>query len=119
MVLETLSDIVDTLRRQVGDSLVALDIWESESALSLAGFGATSATGPMLHRITEDLRHAASLAGASLDDYHVLTVAGGIVAVVSRPFLSAALLLTDGAEAAWVLADVVPAVRTALDAASA
>ena len=119
MVLDALDGIVDALRRQVGESLVALDIWESESALSLAGFGATTATGPMLHRITEDLRHAATLAGTKIDDYHVLTVAGGVVAVVSGPHLSAALLMTEDARPAWVLTDVVPAVRTALDAASA
>ena len=119
MVIDALDAIVDDLRRHVGDSLVALDIWESESALSLAGFGATTATGPMHHRMTEDLRNAASLAGASLDDYHVLTVAGGIIAVVSGPYLSAALLMTDDAEPAWVLTSVVPAVRAALDTASA
>lgn len=117
-MLASLDGTVDDIRRQVGDALVALDIWETESALSLAGFGTTPATGPMLHRITEDLRHAASLAGSSLDDYHVLTVAGGMVAVVSKPHLSAALLLTDDAAPAWVLTDVVPVVRTALDAAS-
>jgi hypothetical protein len=118
-VLASLDGTVDDIRRQVGDPLLALDIWETESALSLAGFGTTPATGPMLHRITEDLRHAASLAGSTLVDYHVLMVAGGMVAVVSKPHLSAALLLSDDVPAAWVLTDVVPAVRTALDAASA
>jgi hypothetical protein len=118
MVTAALQGTVDEIRRQVGDSLVALDLWESESALSLAGFGTSPATGPMLHRVTADLRNAAALAGSRLDDYHVLSVAGGAVAVVSRPHLSAALLFTDEAELAWVLTDVVPAVRAALDAAS-
>jgi len=117
-VIEELDGTIDDIRRQVGASLVALDLWESGSALSLAGFGTTPATGPMLHRVTEDLRHAATLAGSRLDDYHVLTVGGGAVVVVSRPHLSAALLVTDDAELAWVLNDVVPAVRAALDAAS-
>ena len=118
-MLASLDGTVDNIRSGVGDSLVALDIWETESALSLAGFGTTPATGPMLHRVTEDLRHAAALAGTSLDDYHVLTVGGGLVAVVSRPHLSAALLLTDDATLAWVVTDVVPAVRAALDTATA
>lgn len=117
-MIEELDGTIDDIRRQVGASLVALDLWESGSALSLAGFGTTPATGPMLHRVTEDLRHAATLAGSRLDDYHVLTVGGGAVVVVSRPHLSAALLVTDDAELAWVLNDVVPAVRAALDAAS-
>ena len=118
-MLASLAGTVDDIRREVGHPLVALDIWETRSALSLAGFGTAAATGPMLHRVTGDLRHAAALTGASLDDYHVLTVGGGMVAVVARPHLCAALLLTDETEPAWVLASVVPAVRAALDAASA
>jgi hypothetical protein len=117
-VLASLAGIVDDIRGTVGERLVALDIWGTESALSVAGYGTSSASGPMLHRLTGDLRHAAALTGTCLDDYHVLTVGGGMVAVVSRPHLSAALLLTDEAEPAWVLTDVVPAVRAALDAAS-
>ncbi len=109
---------VEALRQRVGDSLVALNIWESASALSLAGFGMTPATGPMLHRVTEDLREAATLAGSLLDDYHVLTVTGGVVVVVTRPHLSGALLLTADAELGRVLSDVIPAVRAALDDAS-
>ena len=118
-MLASLACLVDDICGKVGGRLVALDIWGTESALSLAGYGTSPATGPMLHRVTSDLRHAAALSGASLDDYHVLTVSGGMVAVVARPHLSAALLLTDEAEPAWVLTDVVPAVRAALDAASA
>ena len=118
-MLASLVGTVDDIRREVGVPLVALDIWKTQSALSLAGYGTTTATGPMLHRVTGDLRHAAALTGVSLDDYHVFTVGGGMVAVVARPHLSAALLLTDEAEPAWVLANVVPAVRAALDAASA
>ncbi len=118
-MLASLDGAVRDIRRQVGDPLIALDIWETASALSLAGFGTNPATGPMLHRVTQDLRDAAELAGSSIDDYHVLTVGGGLVAVVSRPLVSAALLLTDEADLAWVLTDVVPAVRAALDAASA
>jgi len=114
-----LDGTVEALRQRVGDSLVALDIWESASALSLAGFGMTPATGPMLHRVTEDLRQAARLAGSMLDDYHVLTVIGGVVVVVTRPHLSGALLLTADAQLGWVLSDVIPAVRVALDDASA
>jgi hypothetical protein len=114
----SLADVVDALQQQVGESLVAVDIWETESALGVAGFGTTSATGPLLHRLTQDLRHTASLAGTELDDYHIHTVAGGIVAVVSRPHLSVALLLTDDAQPAWVLTELVPAARAALDAAS-
>jgi hypothetical protein len=110
---------VEDLRQLVGDSLVALDIWESVSALGLAGFGMTPATGPMLHRVTEDLRQAARLAGSMLDDYHVLTVRGGVVVVVTRPHLSGALLLTADAQLVWVLRDVIPALRAALDDASA
>ena len=116
---DALDGIVEALRQRVGDSLVALDIWESASALSLAGFGMTPATGPMLHRVTEDLRQAARLAGSMLDDYHVLTVIGGVVVVVTRPHLSGALLLTGDAQLGWVLSDVIPAVRVALDDASA
>lgn len=118
-MLGSLAGTVDDIRREIGGPLVALDIWDTQSALSLAGYGTTTATGPMLHRVTGDLRHAAALTGASLDDYHVLTVGGGMVAVVARPHLCAALLLTDEAEPTWVLATVVPAVRAALDAASA
>ncbi len=116
-MLLPLDGTVDEIRTRVGESLVALDIWETRSALSLAGFGTTPTTGPMLHRVTEELRHAAALAGSSIDDYHVLTVGGGLVAVVSRPQLSAALLLSDDAALAWVVTDIVPAVRAALDAA--
>jgi hypothetical protein len=114
-----LDGTVEALRQRGGDSLVALDIWESASALSVAGFGMTPATGPMLHRVTEDLRQAATLAGSMLDDYHVLTVTGGVVVVVVRPHLSGALLLTADAQLGWVLSDVIPAVRVALDDASA
>lgn len=117
-MLASLDVTVARLRDQVGDVLVALDIWETESALSLAGFGTTPATGPMLHRVTEDLRHAATLAGSSIGDYHVLTLGGGLVAVVSRPHLSAALLLSDDAKLAWVVTEIVPAVRAALDTAA-
>ena len=116
---DALDGTVEALRQRVGDSLVALDIWESASALRLAGFGMTPATGPMLHRVTEDLRKAATLAGSLLDDYHVLTVTGGVVVVVTRPHLSGALLLTTDAQLGWVLSDVIPAVRVALDDASA
>jgi hypothetical protein len=49
----------------------------------------------------------------------VLTVTGGVVVVVVRPHLSGALLLTDDAQLGWVLSDVIPAVRVALDDASA
>jgi len=87
-VADALDGTVEALRQRVGDSLVALDIWESASALSLAGFGMPPATGPMLHRVTEDLRKTATLAGSLLDDYHVLTVTGGVVVVVTRPHLS-------------------------------
>lgn len=118
MAYAALHQTVDEIRGRVGDSLVALDVWESESALSLAGFGTTAATGPMLQRLTDDLRRAASLAGTRFDDYHVLTVEGGAVLVVSRPHLGAALVLTDDADLAWVVGDVVPAVRAALDAAT-
>ncbi|HEY5483689.1 MAG TPA: hypothetical protein VIK31_07750 [Propionibacteriaceae bacterium] len=118
MVLAALDVTVEALRQRVGDSLVALDIWESGSALSLAGFGMTPATGPMLHRVTEDLRQTATLAGSSLDDYHVLTVTGGVVVVVTRAHLSGALLLSADADLGWVLTDVIPQVRAALDAAS-
>jgi len=109
---------VDDLRREIGDPLVALDISESESALSLTAFGTTSATGPMLHRVTQDLRQAAALTGLATDDYHVLTVSGGVVVVVARPRLTAALVLTDDAKLAWVLNDVVPTVRATLDRAT-
>lgn len=118
-MLASLDGTVAGLRAQAGDSLVALDIWQTDSALSVAGFGTTPATGPMLHRITQDLRHAASLAGTGIDDYHVLTVGGGLVAVVRGERLSAGLLLTDDANLAWVVGEVVPAVRASLDAASA
>jgi hypothetical protein len=114
-----LDSAVEALRQRAGASLVAIDIWESASALSLAGFGMTPATGPMLHRVTEDLRLAARLAGSILDDYHVFTVTGGVVVVVTRPHLSSALLLTADAQLGWVLSDVIPAVRAALDDASA
>ena len=117
-MLASLEDTLSGLRAHAGESLVAVDIWETDSALSLAGFGTTPATGPMLHRITHDLRHAAALTGTGLDDYHVLTVGGGLVAVVHRPHLSAGLLLTDDATLAWVVTEVIPAVRASLDAVS-
>lgn len=111
-----LRETVDAIREVTGASLLAVDIWETTSALSLSSFGTTPATAPMLHRVTDDLRQAAAFSDSKLDDYYVLAVRGGVVAVVSRPHLSAAILLAPTTDPVRVITHVVPALRNALNA---
>lgn len=119
MDLSKVDGSVAQLRELLGDSLLALDIWSSETGLSLTGFGMTSATGPMLQRATADLRHAAAIAGAHLDGYHVLTLSGGVAVVVSEDQLDAAFLMPDDVDLGWVLSEVIPAFAGSLRDASA
>lgn len=119
MDLGRLDDAVVQLRERMGDALLAFDIWSTHTGLSLAGYGMTSAAGPMLQRATHDLRRAAADAGTQLDGYHVLTLSGGHVAVVTGDDLDAAFLMPTGVDLGWVLADVIPSLTEALTAASA
>jgi ABC-type multidrug transport system fused ATPase/permease subunit len=117
--LVRLDGAVGRLRERLGDSLLALDIWSADTGLSLAGFGLTPATGPMLQRATDDLRRAANAAGTQLVGYHLLTLVGGHVAVVSGDTLDAAFLLPTEVDLGWLLADVIPSFTDSLNAASA
>lgn len=116
MDLARLDATVNQYRQQLGGALLALDIWSSTTGLSVTGFGLTSATGPMLQRATADLRHAAATAGVQLDDYHVLTLAGGVAVVVTGERLDAAMLLPDDVDLGWVISDLVPAFSQSLQA---
>ncbi len=119
MDLGRLDDAVAQLRERMGDALLALDVWSAPTGLSIVGFGLTSAAGPMLQRATHDLRRAAAGAGAELDGYHVLTVAGGHVAVVTADALDAAFLVPTDVDLGWLLTDVIPSFTESLNAASA
>lgn len=119
MDLSRLDGAVGRLRERLGDSLLALDIWSADTGLSLTGFGLTPAAGPMLQRATDDLRRAATAAGTQLDGYHLLTLAGGHVAVVSADTLDAAFLLPTEVDLGWVLTDVIPSFTDSLNSASA
>jgi hypothetical protein len=117
--LRLLDDAVVQLRERMGGSLLALDIWSTRTGLSLVGFGLTPATGPMLQRATHDLRRAAASAGTRLDGYHVLTLSGGHLAVVTGDAVDAAFLMPAEVDLGWVLADVIPSLMDSLNAASA
>jgi len=117
--LARLDDAVSQLQERMGAALLALDIWSTHTGLSVAGFGLTPAAGPMLQRATDDLRRAATSAGADLDGYHVLTLSGGHVAVVAGEALDAAFLMPAEVDLGWVLADVIPSFTESLNAASA
>lgn len=119
MDLGRLDIAVVALHERMGDALLALDIWSPHTGLSLVGFGLTPAAGPMLQRATHDLRRAAASAGTQLDGYHVLTLSGGHVAVVTCDGLDAAFLMPTEVDLGWVLADVIPSLIESLNTASA
>ena len=119
MDLGRLDIAVVALRERMGDALLDLDIWSPHTGLSLVGFGLTPAAGPMLQRATHDLRRAAASAGTRLDGYHVLTLSGAHVAVVTCDGLDAAFLMPTEVDLGWVLADVIPNFIESLNEASA
>lgn len=119
MDLGRLDDAVVQLRAQMGNALLAFDIWSRGTGLSLVRCGMAPAAGPMLQRATHDLRRAAASVGTQLGGYHVLTVSGGHVAVVTGDALDAAFLMPAEVDLGWVIADVIPTLTESLNAASA
>lgn len=116
MPIPALDAVVSDLQERLGSAIVAIDIWDSDSALTLSGLDSRAATGPLLGRLADDLRDAARLTGAELDDHLVLTVHGGSVVVVTTGTVTAAVHLTDEVGPAQLLTDVVDTVKAALGA---
>ena len=112
-----LDTTISDLRQRLGSALLAVDIWDTTSALTLAGFDSRPATGPVLQGLADDLRTAAALCGTGLSDHLVLTSAGRSVVVVTAGTLAAAVQLTDDVRPVQLLSQVVPTLRAVLAAA--
>ncbi|MHB1010047.1 MAG: hypothetical protein ACYC1E_12580 [Propionibacteriaceae bacterium] len=116
MPVPALDAAVTGLQERLGSAIVAVDIWDSASALTVSGLHSRAATGPSLGRLAEDMRDAAALAGSELGDHLVLTVHGGSVVVVTTGTVTAAVHLTDEVGPGQLVTGVVETVRAALGA---
>ncbi|HET7725329.1 MAG TPA: hypothetical protein VFK68_11865 [Propionibacteriaceae bacterium] len=116
MSVSALDAAVADLRESLGSALLAVDVWDRTTALTMSGLHSPPTTGPVLERLVEDLRGGAGLAGSNLDDYLVLAVSGGHVLIVSAGTATAALYVTEAIRPAGLVMDVAPAVRAVLSA---
>lgn len=118
-MLTQIETAIEQARADLGDALVAVDVWASGNGLSYASFETRSTTGPMLNAVTRDLRVAAAAGGNELDDLYVLDLNGRTaVVVVCPPRLEAALIVdTSAADLDHLLTETVPAFAQALRSA--
>lgn len=110
MDLEPLDAVTAVLTAHLGDALLALDITDADSGLSLRRVRLSPAVGPMLQRITSDLRQAAVTAGTSATGYHVMSVADTLVALVDGEVAQVAFVVPNDTDLDLVIGEVIPAV---------
>lgn len=96
----------------LGDGLVALDIWERETGLTLAGANSNPTAAALINKVTDDLALALYDSGfPDLQRYFVVDLRDArslVVVVHSRDVLSGMLLDSARTSLGFVLGVVMP-----------
>ncbi|MFM2067617.1 MAG: hypothetical protein RLZZ584_2526 [Pseudomonadota bacterium] len=80
-----LEGAIDDLKNLLKDGLLAADIWDAETGLSLAGYNAQPAAVALFTQVTADLGSALSNSGfPSLSRYYLLDLDGHATVMVIR-----------------------------------
>ncbi len=83
MNVKKLNAAVDNLKEQLGDSLVACDIWMTNDGQVIAGHNSQPKAAALFERMTDQLKTALSKAGfPGLGSYYSLVLENGSVAII-------------------------------------
>jgi hypothetical protein len=84
--IEKLNAVVETLKSTLKGGLIATDIWDRGTGLSLAGHNAQPAAVALFNKITEDIEASLKDAGfPELNRYYMLDMAGHVVMIIRHP----------------------------------
>ncbi|MEY4754553.1 MAG: hypothetical protein RJA44_2228 [Pseudomonadota bacterium] len=83
--IAALEAATDKLRELLKDGLLATDIWDRETGLSLAGFNAQPAAVALFTQVTNDLANALQASGfPGLNRYYLLDLDGASTVLIVR-----------------------------------
>lgn len=116
-----LNQVIQEMKSQFGDGLLAMDIWERESGTSVAAHNTQPAAISLFNNVTQAILAAFDGTGfPSLDRYYLINLEAGHNVVIMRnanDYVTGMLLSTASTDAATVVGSAVPKVLAEVDAA--